>query len=257
MSGFLRDRSCLLRAWARSLAAGTSRLEARGELLGAGLLELRGGGHGLDAHDATAPVLAVLLPLLGEVGAHGLADLVEGTGVGGLQVGDGEAAGRLHVDERTEAGLALDDAVWDAHLAAESGQPDDNLHGVDIVGDDDQLGLLLLDEPSDVVDAVAENGGALAVVSLGAAGVGLGSLGQALLLLRLGLRAVTLAQAEELGSYAWGGERWGELGIDYIELSEKWTVSIICIEEKNNPKRRSDQSQKKQGAYRCACRESW
>lgn len=200
MSGFLRD-SCLLRAWARTLAAGSNRLEARGELLGASLLELGRGGHGLDAHDATAPVLAVLLPLLGKVGADGLADLVEGTSVGRLQVSDGEAAGRLHVDERAEAGLALDDAVWDAHLAAEGGQPHDNLHGVDIVGDDDQLGLLLLDEASDVVDAVADDGSALAVLSLVASGGSLCSLGQALLLLRLGLRAVTLAQAEELGSY--------------------------------------------------------
>jgi hypothetical protein len=98
-------------------------------------------------------VLAVLLPLLGEVGADGLADLAEGALVSRLDVRDGEARGGLHVDERAEAGLALDNAVGHAHLAAERRQPDDNLDRVDIVGNDDQLGLLLLNQASDVVDA--------------------------------------------------------------------------------------------------------
>ncbi len=47
-------------------------------------------------------------------------------------------------DNTSEASLVLDDAVGDAHLAAESGQEDDQLDGIYVIGDQDQLGLLLL-----------------------------------------------------------------------------------------------------------------
>ena len=36
-----------------------------------------------------------------------------------------------------------------------------NLNGVNVVGNNDELGLLLLDEGGDSVDAVAHNGGPL------------------------------------------------------------------------------------------------
>lgn len=41
----------------------------------------------------------------------------------------------LLVDERAEAGLALDDGVGDALLAAERGEPHHQLDGVHVVGD--------------------------------------------------------------------------------------------------------------------------
>lgn len=47
--------------------------------------------------------------------------------------------------------LPLHDAVRDAHLAAESRQPDDELDGVDVVGDDDEGCLLLLDQGGHVL----------------------------------------------------------------------------------------------------------
>jgi hypothetical protein len=47
-------------------------------------------------------------------------------------------------DNASEASLVLDNAVGDAHLAAERGQEDDQLDGIHVVGDQDQLGLLLL-----------------------------------------------------------------------------------------------------------------
>jgi hypothetical protein len=59
--------------------------------------------------------------------------------------------GGLAADNGTETGLALDDDVGDAHLAAEGGEEDDELNGVNVVGDDDEVGLLLLDETDDVL----------------------------------------------------------------------------------------------------------
>lgn len=66
------------------------------------------------------------------------------------------------------------------------------------MGDDDQLGLLLLNQTSDVVDAVLEHHGLLGLDRLALSG-GSGGGSQALLALSLVLRAVTLAQAEQLG----------------------------------------------------------
>ena len=122
----------------------------------------------------------------------GLAELLEGIKVSlvlGLHFSDGEACGSLLADKGTEAGLGLDDAVWDAAGLAQGWQPHDDLNRVNIVSDDDlyiilqamqqqgrvyqrrnhhykttitkhqrgskahQLGLLLLHELGDVVDA--------------------------------------------------------------------------------------------------------
>lgn len=115
-------------------------------------------------------------------------------------LGDGNSGGGLLVDELTETGLALDDAEGNIHLAAESGEPDDELNRVDIVGDDNELGLTRLNELSNVVKTELD------VLGLGASGgsvsAGLGlSLGdETLLLLNLGLRAVVGEETEKVGS---------------------------------------------------------
>ena len=70
-----------------------------------------------------------LVVALVELAADGRDDLVEGARVLGLDARDAEGRGRLLVDDLAEARLALDDAVRDAHLAAERRQPDNNLHG--------------------------------------------------------------------------------------------------------------------------------
>lgn len=60
------------------------------------------------------------------------------------------------MDQLSECGLSLDEAVRDVELPAEVGQPDDQLNGVDVVGNDHQLGLLLLDELGDMVESELE-----------------------------------------------------------------------------------------------------
>jgi hypothetical protein len=104
------------------------------------------------------------------------------------------------VDDSSETGLALHNGVWDTHLAAESGQEDDELNGVDIVGDEDELGLLGLDEGDDVVETVLDGvwllGDVLLLLALGDGG---GLLVQTLLLLDLGLGTVLVEELEGLG----------------------------------------------------------
>jgi len=127
---------------------------------------------------------------LGELGLVLSADLGQGQNGGGLLVDDG-----------AETGLTLDDGVGDTHLAAESGQEDNQLNGVDIVGDEDEGSLLVLNESDDVVEAVLDVVGLLGdILLLLALRDGGGLLDETLLLLDLGLGAVLGEELEGLGS---------------------------------------------------------
>jgi len=77
---------------------------------------------------------------------------------------DSDDSGGLLVNYSTETGLALDDDVRDTHLAAESGDEDDEFDRIDIVGNDDESGLLGLDEGNDVVKAILHEQGLLRVL---------------------------------------------------------------------------------------------
>lgn len=105
------------------------------------------------------------------------------------------------MDDSAESGLALDDSVRDAHLAAEGREEDDELDGVDIVGNEDERSLLVLNQANDVVETVLDNVGLLADVLLRLALLdGGGLLEETLLLLGLGLGPVLVEELEGLGS---------------------------------------------------------
>lgn len=105
------------------------------------------------------------------------------------------------MDNGTETGLALDDGVGDTHLAAESGEEDNQLNGVNVVSNQDEGSLLVLNEADDVVETVLDVVGLLGdVLLLLALGDGGGLLDETLLLLGLGLRAVLGEELEGLGS---------------------------------------------------------
>lgn len=78
-----------------------------------------------------------------------------------LDLLDGKDGGSLLVDDCAETGLTLDDDVGDTHLAAESGEENDELDGVNVVGDDDESSLLGLDEGNTVVETVLGEKGLL------------------------------------------------------------------------------------------------
>jgi hypothetical protein len=169
-------------------------------------------------------VLLVLVVVLQEV----LGESLELGSVFLTDVGDGDAGGRLLVDQLAESGLALDEAVGDVLVAAEVGEPDNQFDGVDVVGDDDELGLALLDESGHVVET------ALDVSGLGGVGLlfvlGLGGLQKTGLLLGSGLGFVLGEQLEErLGLV--GSQSVGELVDDGRDLQTLEEDSLLALEE--------------------------
>ena len=166
-----------------------------------------------------------VLVLVTKVGLGGLDEGGESLVVLGSDVLQGDDGGSLLVDDCSETGLVLDDDVRDTHLPrrtwrrgqpdsgpstimpthlpAESGQEDDQLDRVDVVGNDDQRSLLGLDEGDTVVQPVLGEQGLLRVLGGGLftlGGLGLGLLEETGLLLLLGLGLVLVQELEELGS---------------------------------------------------------
>jgi hypothetical protein len=122
------------------------------------------------------------------------------------------------VDDRSETGLALHNGIRHTHLAAEGGKEDNELDGVDIVGDEDERSLLVLNEADNVVETVLDGVGLLGNILLLLAIGNSGSLlGQALLLLGLGLRAVLVEELEGLGGSV-AVQNLGELGNGWGDL---------------------------------------
>lgn len=60
-------------------------------------------------------------------------------------------SGGLATNDGTETCLSLDNDIGNAHLAAESGEEDNEFNGVNIVSDDDEGSLLGLDQTDDVL----------------------------------------------------------------------------------------------------------
>lgn len=77
---------------------------------------------------------------------------------------DGEDGSSLLVNNRAEAGLALDDHIWNTHLPAERGKEHNQFNRVNVVSDDDERRFLRLDESYTVVQAVLREDGLLGVL---------------------------------------------------------------------------------------------
>ena len=158
-------------------------------------------GVGLGTHDTTSPVTrGILVVRLKVTIVNGRDELGQLSLVLSADLGKGEDGSCLLVNDSTETGLALDDNVGNTHLTAEGGKEDNQLDGVDVVGDQDERGLLVLDETNDVVQTelscVRLLGDILLLLALRD---GSSLLGQTLLLLGLGLRAVLVEKLESLG----------------------------------------------------------
>lgn len=164
-----------------------------------------------------------VLVLLKEVGLGGRDEGSKSLLVLGPDLGDGNSGGSLLAGDQTEPGLALHDNVRDTHLPAESGKEDNELYGVNVVGNDNELSLLGLDEGNNVVETVLGEDGLLGVgsgglVTLLLSLLGLGKETSLLLLGRLGL--VLVEELEELS----GGvlvKGVGELGDGRGDLEEE------------------------------------
>jgi len=173
-------------------------LDLDGALESLALLQLSSIGFG--THDTTTPLTLALL-VLGSVSLLDGGDELGELGlVFGADFGESEDGSSLLVNDRTETSLALDYGVWDTHLAAESGEEDDKLNWVNIVGDEDQRSLLVLNQTNDVVQSVLDSVWFLADILGLLTLLDSGSLLQeTFLLLRLGFRAVLVEELEGLG----------------------------------------------------------
>jgi hypothetical protein len=69
---------------------------------------------------------------------------------------EGHSSGIFLVDELAQGSFSLDEAVRDVQLFAEVGEPEDQLNGVHIVGNNNQLGLFLFNQTSDVIETKLE-----------------------------------------------------------------------------------------------------
>ena len=105
------------------------------------------------------------------------------------------------MDDRSETGLTLDNGVGDTHLLAKGRKEDNELNGLDVVGDEDERSLLVLNQADNVVETVLDGVGLLGDILLLLALLDGGSLlEETLLLLGLGLRSVLVEELESLGS---------------------------------------------------------
>lgn len=86
--------------------------------------------------------------------------------------------------ETTQTSLSLDDAVWDTHLAAQSREEKNHFNWIDVMRDDDKLGLLLFHQFGDGIGSSTDDISLLAWGFFLAGG----------LCLSLGLQAVSLGQ---------------------------------------------------------------
>ena len=189
-------------------------------------------GLGLETHVTTTPLAdqfgVVVVLLLGQV-----LEEVQLSIIGGIDTGEGDAGSRLHVDEGTEAGLVLDNHKGDTHLAAEGRHPHDELDGIDIVGNEDELSLLLLNESGNVLEAKLDLVGDLLGGVLLASSLGGGNLLNALLLGGRSLRSVLVEErkdshglvlAEHLGELV-DGRRHLEALVEHSSLALDADVS--------------------------------
>jgi len=160
--------------------------------------------------EAATPLTTLILVLVREVGLCSTDDGGQLALVLTLDVLNGQGSSSLLVDNGAEAGLALDNEVGDTHLSAEGWKVDNQLNWVNIVSNDDQGGLLGLDEGNSVVETVLDEEGLFRFLCFSVGGFLCGSSETSLLLL-LGLGSVLVKQLEKLS----GGvlvQGVGELG---------------------------------------------
>mmetsp|Transcript_24989 Transcript_24989/g.33120 ORF Transcript_24989/g.33120 Transcript_24989/m.33120 type:complete len:298 (-) Transcript_24989:56-949(-) len=107
----------------------------------------------LKSHDSSSP----LSEKLGILVEHLKTQVLEGSEGGSILLVDASEAynsSSLLVYKSSKTSLVLYNKVWDFHLTAESRHPHDKLNGVNIAGDKNKLGLLLLNKSSYVLKTV-------------------------------------------------------------------------------------------------------
>lgn len=98
-----------------------------GQLTLFSLLKFGSTSLALGSQLTTTPVSADLIGTVVVVSFDGLHQLGEIGTIRVVDLGQGNSGACLAVHQSSETSLALDDAVWDAHFAAQGWQKEDNL----------------------------------------------------------------------------------------------------------------------------------
>lgn len=136
----------------------------------------------LDAHNTATPVSSEGLVLI-ELSAEVLGKNFEVLEVLLADISESDASGGLLVDELAEACLTLDEGEGDSLLSAESGEESKELKGINVVSNNNELGLALLNELSNVVETELDNNWLGSLLGLSATLLGLSLLLESVLLL--------------------------------------------------------------------------
>jgi hypothetical protein len=173
----------------------SKRCQFLGFLSGKGLGTLIELGLGFETHDTATPlseefrILVVLLS--GQVSQQ-----LELRGILLANICQTDNSGVLLVYKGSKTSLILHNHERDLHLTAESGHPHNEFDGVNVTGDQDKLGLLLLDEGRDVLESELDNIGDLVVRFLASSSGG-SNLLDSLLLGSRSLRAILVKKSED------------------------------------------------------------
>lgn len=154
----------------------------------------------LDTHNTTTPVSSEALVLV-ELSAEVLGQDLEVLEVLLADLSESDASGSLLVNELAEACLALDEGIGDTLLSAESGKESHDLKRINVVSNDDELGLALLNEVGHVVKTELEDDGLGGLLGLTTVLLGLSLSLKSDLLLLVGLGLVFSEQFKELACY--------------------------------------------------------
>ena len=150
----------------------------------------------LDAHNTATPVSSeglVLVELSAEVGRECL-QILE---VLLVNFSESNASSGLQVNKLAEVSLSADECEWNILSSAESGQVNNSLNGIDVVGNDNKLGSALFNKGGNVVKTELDVNGLGGLGSSTSFGGGL----KTELLLLLSLGHVLSEELKELGSY--------------------------------------------------------
>ncbi len=170
------------------------------DFLGLSSKTLRHASIRLGTIDTTAPLFTGFIVVIIVTRLDGLDEGSKVLLVFRLDLSNGNSRSSLLVYKGTETDLALDDAVGNAHLAAESGKEDDQFNRVNVVRNNNELSLLSFNQSGNMVQTVFDINWFLRLWCFLAGSLGSSNASQTSLLLNLALRLIIIQQAEKLSS---------------------------------------------------------
>merc|ERR1712214_35407 len=114
------------------------------------------------AQDSTAPVFSDFVGSFVVVGFYGFDEFGEFLFMLVFDFRESNTGALFSADELSESGFTFNDAVRNIHLSAQGWEVHDNFNWVDIVGDNDKLGLFSFNKVDDFVDTAGQSGWSLA-----------------------------------------------------------------------------------------------